>query len=41
MIEINPLIKTGSGDFLALDGKMGFDDSALGRHPEIEDMRDI
>jgi len=41
LIEINPLIKTGSGDFIALDGKMGFDDSALGRHPEIEDMRDI
>ena len=41
LIEINPLIKTGSGDFLALDGKMSFDDSALGRHPEIEDMRDI
>ncbi|MBD3796321.1 MAG: ADP-forming succinate--CoA ligase subunit beta [Campylobacterales bacterium] len=41
LIEINPLIKTGAGDFLALDGKMGFDDSALGRHPEIEDMRDI
>ena len=41
MIEINPLIKTKSGDFLALDGKVGFDDSALGRHPEIEDMRDI
>jgi succinyl-CoA synthetase beta subunit len=41
MIEINPLIKTGSGEFLALDGKMGFDDSALGRHPDIEDMRDI
>lgn len=41
LIEINPLIKTGSGDFLALDGKMSFDDSALGRHPDIEDMRDI
>ena len=41
MIEINPLIKTGSGEFLALDGKMGFDDSALYRHPEIEEMRDI
>ncbi|MGE4397106.1 MAG: ADP-forming succinate--CoA ligase subunit beta [Sulfurimonas sp.] len=41
MIEINPLVKTGSGDFLALDGKMGFDDSALGRHPDIEAMRDI
>lgn len=41
MIEINPLVKTGSGEFLALDGKMGFDDSALGRHPDIAAMRDI
>lgn len=41
MIEINPLVKTGAGDFVALDGKMGFDDSALGRHPEIEAMRDL
>jgi len=41
MIEINPLIKTGEGEFIALDGKMGFDDSALYRHPEIEEMRDI
>jgi len=41
LIEINPLIKTGAGEFVALDGKMGFDDSALGRHPDIEDMRDI
>ncbi|RLA69693.1 MAG: ADP-forming succinate--CoA ligase subunit beta [Epsilonproteobacteria bacterium] len=41
MIEINPLVKTGAGDFIALDGKMGFDDSALGRHPDIEAMRDI
>jgi len=41
LIEINPLIKTGAGEFLALDGKMGFDDSALYRHPEIEAMRDI
>ncbi|HGZ70485.1 MAG TPA: ADP-forming succinate--CoA ligase subunit beta [Nitratifractor sp.] len=41
LIEINPLVKTGAGDFIALDGKMGFDDSALYRHPDIEDMRDI
>lgn len=41
LIEINPLIKTNAGDFLALDGKMGFDDSALYRHPDIEAMRDI
>ncbi len=41
LIEINPLVKTGAGDFVALDGKMGFDDSALGRHPDIEAMRDL
>ena len=41
MIEINPLIKTGSGDFLALDAKMGFDDSAIERHHELEEMRDL
>jgi len=41
MIEINPLIKTGDGKFLALDAKMGFDDNALYRHPDIADMRDL
>jgi len=41
MIEINPLVKTANGDFIALDGKMGFDNSALYRQPEIEAMRDI
>jgi len=41
MIEINPLIKTGDGKFLALDAKMGFDDNALGRHPDIAEMRDL
>ncbi|MDD2384698.1 MAG: ADP-forming succinate--CoA ligase subunit beta [Sulfurospirillaceae bacterium] len=41
MIEINPLVKTKSGNFVALDGKMGFDDNALYRHPEIEAMRDL
>ena len=41
MIEINPLVRTGAGEFLALDGKMGFDNSALGRNPEIAAMRDL
>ncbi|MDA3907886.1 MAG: ADP-forming succinate--CoA ligase subunit beta [Sulfurimonas sp.] len=41
MIEINPLVKTAKGVFLALDAKMGFDNSALGRQPEIAAMRDI
>ena len=38
--EINPLVTTKSGDVLALDGKLNFDDNALFRHPEIEAMRD-
>ncbi len=41
MVEINPLIKTGDGKFLALDAKMGFDDSALPRQKDIEEMRDL
>ncbi len=41
LIEINPLIKTGEGKFLALDAKMSFDDNALYRHPDIADMRDL
>jgi len=40
MIEINPLVRTGSGEFIALDAKMGFDDNALYRHQDIEAMRD-
>lgn len=40
IVEINPLIVTGSGDILALDAKMNFDDNALFRHKDIEEMRD-
>jgi succinyl-CoA synthetase beta subunit len=40
MIEINPLILTKSGDLLALDAKVSFDDNALYRHPELKDLRD-
>ena len=32
---------TKTGDLLALDAKMTFDDSALGRHPELKDLRDL
>jgi len=38
--EINPLVVTGSGELLALDAKMGFDDNALFRHPDIAALRD-
>lgn len=41
MLEINPLIKTAQGDFYALDAKCSFDDSALYRHPQIAELRDI
>ena len=41
LIEINPLVKTKAGTFIALDGKMGFDDNALFKHPDIEAMRDL
>jgi succinyl-CoA synthetase beta subunit len=40
LIEINPLIVTESGDLLALDAKMNFDDNALYRHPVIKELRD-
>src|SRR5205085_9679926 len=40
LLEINPLVVTASGDLLALDAKMNFDDNALYRHPEIKDLRD-
>ncbi|HSC26014.1 MAG TPA: ADP-forming succinate--CoA ligase subunit beta [Vicinamibacterales bacterium] len=41
LIEINPLIVTTDGTLLALDAKMNFDDSALYRHPEIRELRDL
>jgi succinyl-CoA synthetase beta subunit len=41
LIEINPLVVTVSGDLLALDAKMNFDDNALYRHPDIRDLRDL
>ncbi|MDH3669093.1 MAG: malate--CoA ligase subunit beta [Paracoccaceae bacterium] len=40
MVEINPLIVTGAGELVALDGKMSFDDNALFRRPEVSEMRD-
>jgi succinyl-CoA synthetase beta subunit len=41
LAEINPLLVTQRGEVLALDAKMNFDDNALGRHPEIQAMRDL
>ena len=35
LVEINPLVVTKSGELMALDAKMSFDDNALFRHPEL------
>ena len=40
MIEINPLILTKTGDLLALDAKVSFDDNAMFRHADLRDFRD-
>ena len=41
MIEINPLVKNSSGEIIALDGKVSFDDSAEFRHPWRDELRDL
>ena len=41
LLEINPLVVTKAGELVCLDAKMGFDDSALYRHPDITAMRDL
>jgi succinyl-CoA synthetase beta subunit len=41
LVEINPLIITGSDEVMALDAKITFDDNGLFRHPEIAAWRDV
>ena len=41
LVEINPLVVTGAGDIIALDGKVNFDDNAMFRQKEIAAMRDV
>ena len=40
MVEINPLVVSKAGEVIALDAKMNFDDNALYRHKDVEEMRD-
>jgi succinyl-CoA synthetase beta subunit len=40
LAEINPLVVTKQGQLLAIDAKLNFDDNALFRHPEIENLAD-
>ena len=41
LLEINPLVVTKTNDLICLDAKIGFDDNALYRHPEIQALRDL
>ncbi len=41
LVEVNPLVKTGDGQILALDGKVTLDDNAEFRHEDHEALRDI
>jgi succinyl-CoA synthetase beta subunit len=40
LAEINPLVVTTNNELLALDAKLTFDDNALFRHADIEQLRD-
>jgi succinyl-CoA synthetase beta subunit len=40
-LEINPLVVTKTGQLICLDAKIGFDDNALYRHPDIVALRDV
>lgn len=41
LVEVNPLIITGTDDVMALDAKVNFDDNALFRHKDIVELRDL
>ena len=40
LVEINPLVVTGEGDLICLDGKINVDSNAMYRHPELETLHD-
>ncbi len=40
MLELNPLVRTDSGELLALDAKINVDDNALFRHPDLRELDD-
>ncbi|MDQ1215207.1 ADP-forming succinate--CoA ligase subunit beta [Microbacterium arborescens] len=41
LVEVNPLVRTGAGDIVALDGKVSLDENASEvRHPEHEELED-
>ena len=40
LVEVNPLVKTGAGDIVALDGKVSLDENAEFRHPDHIELQD-
>ena len=40
-IEVNPLAVTDKGEVMVLDAKVGFDNNAEFRHPDLEELRDL
>jgi succinyl-CoA synthetase beta subunit len=40
LIEVNPLVLTGEGNFIVLDAKCSVDDNALFRHPDLKELQD-
>ena len=41
LLEINPLVVTGTGDLICLDAKVNFDSNALYRHSDLVELRDL
>ena len=41
MVEINPMVLTEEDQIVLLDAKVGFDENALFRHPDIMELRDL
>ncbi|MFE7604415.1 ADP-forming succinate--CoA ligase subunit beta [Brachybacterium paraconglomeratum] len=41
LVEVNPLVKTGAGDIVALDGKITLDDNAAFRHEAHAELVDV
>lgn len=41
LLEINPLIVMKNGRLRVLDSKVSFDNNALFRHPELQELRDV
>ena len=41
MVEVNPLVRTGADEMIALDAKVGFDENAEFRHRDWDDLRDL